>query len=780
MLEQALAHRQELGDRVGEGYTRYNIGLVYHSQGRYGQALAHYEQALALMEEGGDRAGPGTVLTSMGALFQAQARYESALASYRQALELVQEMGNRAGEGAILNNLGATYRAQGEAEAALAVLREALQIHRELGHRTEEGITLNNIGEIYRTQAHYEEALAHFEPALALIRRTEGDRATEGAILRNIGRLFHDRGADEAALETLTEALSIQRQVGNRPLEGLTLYNIGQVHHAQNRFEPALDYYRQALEILDTVRATAGSEAGRIGLMAQYADLYRAVVDLLYQQKQSEAAFLVSEQSRARALLDSLVTGQIQLGDHPAAGLLAREGELYARRQSLQDRLIQARVQSPPDPGLVAELEAQLADIDNAYATVRADLAQQERQLLDLVPGRSRQNVLDVAGVQARLHEQETLLAYYLLDDYSLAFVITTDKFQVVPLPLSGEALQAQVNAFRKFIDTKAVETIQQQTEALYEILIEPVANELTTPRLLIVPHGALHYLPFAALRHPKTGRYLLEQYSLVSLPSASVLPFLPQKSDPEPGLPLVVGNPATGPKTAALLPPERAGLEPLPFAAEEAEAIAALYGVEPLLGPAATEQTVRHRVSQAGLVHLAAHGTYNPVTPLNSFIALAPDEQYDGQLTVGEVFGLDLQLVELVVLSACQTQLGEVSRGDDVIGLTRAFFFAGAPTVVASLWNVDDQATGQLMKRFYTHLSEGQGKAEALRRAQLETMADPKTATPYYWAAFVISGRGGAVSRTLDRQTLWLVGGGMLILVTIAGRLWWRRKRSS
>jgi CHAT domain-containing protein len=221
-------------------------------------------------------------------------------------------------------------------------------------------------------------------------------------------------------------------------------------------------------------------------------------------------------------------------------------------------------------------------------------------------------------------------------------------------------------------------------------------------------------------------------------LPSASALPFIQQNhnppagSEPAGGSALILGNPTT----------KDPDLPPLIFAAREAQTIASLYQNQPLLGEDATESAVWKRASQTGVLHLAAHGSYNPHNPLYSAIALAPDAANDGRLEVHEIYGLDLTQVDLVVLSACQTQLGQLSAGDELIGLTRAFVFAGAPTVVASLWSVDDEATALLMERFYTHLREGMSKAEALRQAQLE--AQETHPEPYYWAGFVLSGKGG------------------------------------
>jgi CHAT domain-containing protein len=278
----------------------------------------------------------------------------------------------------------------------------------------------------------------------------------------------------------------------------------------------------------------------------------------------------------------------------------------------------------------------------------------------------------------------------------------------------------------------------------LTEYLPSASSGQGTTPHLAIVPHDVLHYLPFAALTDGQ--RYLMDDYVLTTLPSASVLPFIQENTGRALADPLVLGNPVTGDFDAtASFATERDGLGSLPFAEKEAEAVAALYGVEPLLGQDAAEGAVRERGAGAGILHLAAHGHYNPVAPLSSLIALAPDDEYDGWLTVGEVYGLDLSSADLVVLSACQTNLGELSEGDELVGLTRAFIFAGTPSVVASLWSVEDEATALLMERFYTHLRDGMGKAEALRQAQLEVREEHPN--PYYWAGFVLSGDPGEMS---------------------------------
>jgi len=252
--------------------------------------------------------------------------------------------------------------------------------------------------------------------------------------------------------------------------------------------------------------------------------------------------------------------------------------------------------------------------------------------------------------------------------------------------------------------------------------------------------HGALHYLPFAALLDSETGEYLVEQHSLVTLPSASVLPFIQENSRDSSGVPLVLGNPVV----------DYADLTPLPFAEREAETIATFYNEPALTGSAATETAVRQNAPLTSILHLAVHGEYNVYNPLYSTLYLAPDaesseelnEKGNGRLEVHEIYGLDLNQTDLVVLSACQTQLGKLSAGDELVGLTRAFFFAGTPSVIATLWNVDDEATSFLMARFYSHLQAGLSKAGALRQAQNDTRE--QYPDPFFWAGFVLSGDGG------------------------------------
>jgi CHAT domain-containing protein len=291
----------------------------------------------------------------------------------------------------------------------------------------------------------------------------------------------------------------------------------------------------------------------------------------------------------------------------------------------------------------------------------------------------------------------------------------------------------------------------------LYNTLVAPLTPYLNTPHLIIVPHQGLHYVPFSALTNGE--RYLMDDFAITYLPNASMLQFLPSADHiPAYDTALILGNPTTGGT-------DEFGnvLTSLPGAAQSAQAIASLFNTSPLLGSTATEAVVRESVPNANILHMGVHARFNTVAPLQSALYLTPgqdstDVSNDGRLQVDEVFGLPFNDIELVMLSACETNLGyldrdnplsNISAGDELVSLNRAFLFH-APTVISTLWTVDDAATGLLMEQFYIHLLDGKSKADALRLAQLNVRE--QYPNPYFWAGFILSGDGGEIEPSLTQ----------------------------
>jgi len=292
---------------------------------------------------------------------------------------------------------------------------------------------------------------------------------------------------------------------------------------------------------------------------------------------------------------------------------------------------------------------------------------------------------------------------------------------------MDSEGLMEDVQVFRELIeDTNSTQFIDISRK-LYKRLFQPFESTLNNRNLIIVSHGALHYLPMNVL-HDGNG-YLIDRYSIRMMPSATAMKYISRKKADKTGGILIFGNPNLGDPKLDLI-----------YAEQEAIAVGNIRsGSKIFLRREATEAALRKYGNSYRYLHFATHGQFDSEAPLKSALLLAPDSQYNGMLSVDKLYSLSLD-ADLVTLSACETGLSKIANGDDLVGLTRGFLYAGSSSIVASLWKVDDLATAFLMTEFYSNLKT-MTKREALRQAQLATKK--KYSHPYYWAAFQITGKG-------------------------------------
>lgn len=766
-----LAGDDERYNVAGEVF--YQNALCAFTQYRFDEALELYQQALAINRARDDHDDEIETLNGIAQTYIMQARFNAAL---RQA-------------GRPTDGTAATTQAS--YAKALDALQQALHLARDVDNRSLESAVLGSLGDVYAAQERFDEALDAYQQALQIARELD-DRVDEAFRLLDIGEVYRDQQRYDEARKAHEQALQIARAMRFQSLEGVVLHAISENYEAQQRLDEALDFRLQALDVVDARRTTAGSEAARIGSAERDFPFYDNAISLAHQLGQDDLAFAISERGRARAFLDTMATGAIELFDDDANDLLQRERDTALAWQQAQAALTQARAQEAPNLDRLAVLEAQVAQAEAAHIAAQQAIAQRNDQLAALVPMR-RQAPLSRAAVQARLPADTTMVTYWFdsAGEQLLAFVLTPNQAQTIALPVEFWEVDQRVNQLRAALtDAPPSQQVVQPEAAvwLYQHLIAPLRAHLTTPRLIIVPHGPLHYLPFAALGDGN-GRMLVEEFTLSMLPSASVLPFL-DGAAPAPG---------AMPRVLALGNPDQT----LPSAAAEARAVADLFDGQALLGDQATESALRTHAPQADILHLATHGWYDPDAPLASYLTLAPaapsnttvadtrssDASAGARLEADEAYGLDLQQADLVVLSACESNRGDYGNGDDLVGLTRAFFFAGAPTVVASLWRVSDEATAQLMVRFYTHLRAGAGKAAALQQAQqeLRQYRDAKGqqpyASPYYWAGFALVGEGDSALVALPwwQRVPWWGGlsvAALGLIVIGASGVWLVRRR--
>jgi CHAT domain-containing protein/Tfp pilus assembly protein PilF len=734
---------QLIGQLAGEFSTLNNIAAVHRQRGEYAQALERYQQALAIgraldprephplrLDNLGaltpevvlelSQEAQGRALSNLGLVYDGLGQYERALEHFLEAVAIARGAGRPHDLAVALTNAGTAYDNLDQYERALEQHQEALALARAMGNRPAEKTVLNNLAVIYRNQGQYALALTTTEQALALARQL-GDRPGEAVTLGNIGAIHDNLGQHARASEFHRQAAALARDVGDRPAEAIFLSNLGDSHERLGDLPQALAHYRQAIALNEDVRTAARIEELKTSLAERAATLYTRATLLLHRLGQPAEAFELAERARARTLLDQLGNARLDLARRADPSLAQQEETLRAEIGNLdrQLRQEQARPGDQRSAERVAALYAELSSRQTAYADLITQLKLADPESAALVSVAP----LTLAEVQRLLPADTTLLSYYVSADKTLAFVVGRDRFQAVELAVGEPALRAATEEFRAFADPS--DTRPASLQRLADWLLAPLAGQLTTPVVGVVPHGILHYLPFAAL--PQGTGYFGDAHTLFYLPSASTLPFIQNKRK------------GRGDTLLAVAQSRPEGLPPLRFADVEAEAVARLYGARAITDAAATEAAFRAQAPTAAVLHVAAHGELNAANPLFSRLFLAPDAQHDGSLTVQDVYGLDLASAELVVLSACETQLGRQSRGDDLVGLNRAFIYAGTPSVIASLWSVNDPATAVLMAAFHQHLRAGLSKAAALQAAQAETrQVYPH---PYYWAAFVLTG---------------------------------------
>ncbi len=585
-------------------------------------------------------------------------------------------IGSRWGEGYDLRNIGMTYLAMNRLDAARDSLSRAVDVSRSIGDRVNEAKALVSLGD---TQL----ALAH-----------AGD-----------------------AERTFVDTAALAHELGVREVEWRSLWGRGRAQREQGRLDEARTSFEAAVELVESMRASLALEEMRNGFITNKVDLYEDLIRLLLDRGDAARAFDVAERSRARGFIDLLGNQKLAPAKTASRKLLDQVRALDVRGDALR---------SQP---ATAERDAALAAVDSERKDLLTQIQLEDPALTSFVSV----SPLDVAGVQALLAPDVTLLAYFVAKNEVIVWVVRRDSLDVARTALPRAELEKRVLGFRDRI--QKVEPVEAESRALYDALIRPVAARIPKEAILaIVPHGILHYLSFAALADAKNDAapYLVQGHPIFMSASASVLAYTvkPGADRPRGALKvLAIGNPDLGTRDFDL-----------PFAEKEVKSLEWTYPqIDILTGAKATKEWLLAHVGEYDVIHLASHGEFDPVNPLASALKLASTsgDATGGDLFAREVFGLDLKAT-MVTLSACQTGLGKVEAGDEVIGLNRAFLYAGTHSLLSSLWRVSDVSTAILVKHFYRNFVH-EPRAESLRQAQLHVMS--YYPHPSYWAGFVLSG---------------------------------------
>ncbi len=769
--QRSLALLQELGDRRREATTTANIAAVYESTGQLQEALRYNQQAQSLYQQLGDRSGQATILNNLGVIYNNLGLYQQSLEQYQKSLELLNQLGDRARQASTLANIGGAYEDLNQLELSLDYYQRALLILRELGDRRGEAITLSNLGSVYTRLNRLQQALESYQQSLP-IQREVGNRRGEGISLANIGLAYLNLNQLRLALETLQQALALTKATGDRPNQAYTLYNLAMVQKQLGDLTTALQNIQAAIAIVEDIRGQLLDPEFRTSYFVTVQNYYKLQVEILMQMHQrnpdqgyAAQAFNVTERAKARTLLELLSEARADI----RSGIDPQLLELERNIQQQITQLDQRRLDNPAEPNSQRE----------ALQIRYRNLQEQIRTASPRYAALQYPQPLTLEQIQQQLLDEDTLiLSYFLGDRQSYLWLIGKNGSTAHVLPNQGR-ISALVNqrALPALTNPRASRSsVIEDITPLANQLLGPVADQLGNKRLVVIGDGALLYLPFGALPDPRVNGYqpLLVNNEVVFLPSASTLKILRDEARDRPRAPKEIavladpvfspndervrGTTRNGESTGPPIRPVaqrlgRAALngewERLPGTRREAENILKLFESGQSLAlldfQASRENISSNQMSQYRFIHWATHGFVNTRSPELSGLVLSlvdqNQRQRDGYLLLGDIFNLSFN-ADLVVLSACQTGLGEVVQGEGLVGLTRGLMYAGTSRVITSLWEVDDDATANLMSRLYEKmLQQNLPPAAALRAAQLEVLQQRSWVAPYYWAAFTLQG---------------------------------------
>lgn len=767
-LNRGLELSRELKAPVEEAFNLQQLGQLYVVTGDQARGIEYLERAAVICRTEKVRSCEMNAVNQLGQLYKDQGAWEKAQSAFNEVLAYVREIGSRVSEAITNGHLGDILAAQGEYQQALSYQNQAISSLRTVGARQALIVRLIRTAETYVNAGQREKAKELLDEAAALNREI-GNWSDEAQISRAQAALARDEGQLQQARELSEKsllALERQRAVGLSPALRTTF---GVFLHR---------YYQDYVEILMALHVQSPA--------AGYAAL----------------ALGANERVRARSLLDLLSEARVDLRAGVATALLEKERLLQEqvsaretlRRQLLENQRMAARAKTyEPE---ISDLLTQLQNVETQIRVASPRYAALT-QPVPLTSADIQQRVLD---------GDTLLLEYALGPQRSYLWAVTTTEIHSFVLPAASEieaAARRWLDLLPKCTQRKYQRETELAAADLSRLILAPAAAQLNKKRLVIVADGLLQYVPFAGLPQPRdeggglkdeikkrtvplhpssfSPHPLILAHELVSLPSASALAALRNENKGRPAATkqlAVFADPVfqagdTRVKLAKAAVPNtmkatesakdltaqsltraaaEAGLTSfarLPFARQEAEAIAKLLSpaqqLKALDFTASRQTALTGQLDQYRQLHFATHGLLNSQHPELSGIVLSlvdeAGQPQDGFLRLSDLYNLKLN-ADLVVLSACQTALGKDVRGEGVVGLTRGFMFAGAARVVASLWNVNDAATAELMQHFYrAMLVEKLPPTAALRAAQLALTRDPRWAAPYYWSGFVLQG---------------------------------------
>lgn len=729
-LEEAREIQRSLDFVADEINTMGQIGNAWAAFGEPSRAIAVFDSALVGAREAGLSQEVASNLELLAHVYAQSGDYRRALAHFEEAQAVNRELGLELERATNLRNLAEIHVALGDLEHGEERAEEALTIHRAVGARHEEVVDLVVLADVHDRAGRSEAARRRLAEATTAAEAV-GSRAARVAAALGKARIADRAGESRRVLSVLDRVEEDLEAGSYGGLWEAELFR-ARAHARDGDLVRAERAGRRSVEAVERDRRRFGSGALRTALVSSRRDAYEILIGILLEQGRPEAALAIADAARGRLLLAHLALG----GAVPATSATRREALLWQIDALVEEidaiEALPADDRTPKDVTTAMSLAERLAAARDEFARLSVTEAESERRLTLL--GAAAPPVFEI---RRALEPNELLLEWFVGSERTWIFAVTRDGVRAFDRAIANDAVTTRVRLARDRLSSPRARVDTAVLAGLDALLLGPVREAgilARATRLLVVPHGPLGGMPFGALVDPQ-GRWLVETHALLHLPSAAVLPVVRSGGG---ATPLVRGS--------VLTPfPDR-----LPATLSEARLVAErLDGATAIVGRPATEAALRRALGSRGIVHVATHGVLNPTNPLFSRIELvrgAGDPADDGRLEVHELLEIPVDS-PLVYLSGCETGAGTSGRTafettEDHATLARAFLYAGAESVIATLWRVEDAGAAALAEAFYRHLRT-QSPVDALAAAQRELAGGGRWSAPYHWAGYRISGRG-------------------------------------
>ncbi|MFO7865834.1 MAG: CHAT domain-containing protein [Candidatus Aminicenantes bacterium] len=740
-----------------------NLGAYYDLNENYSLALAKYFDALKIAEKNNFIEEKSSSYLNISTIYLHLGAYERSYEYLWKAYDIDKDSGNEEFIAQDLNNLGLLkkhlYMKKENTRYFIDSLHhffEGLELAEKNELRALEIKIINNLGNLFLDAGEFNKAILYFQKGLDK-RNSDTNSRFEAMLLVNIGFSYLELKRPDDALKNFHDALSVCEKTGSLYILWEVYYGIGRYYEELKKINEAVHWYEKSINAIDEIKKNIFLDVHLAGYISDKIKVYERLLNIYFTLHQKHGTefyinkmFSLAEIAKANALMETLDISRTNIFDKVSPQLRESKINIEKEISSILKILYENNLSRNQRENLLQRFER----LEEENLILLSKIGSQNPAIAQMAAF----GTISLDDVQEFLKKNNSLMAeYFLGDKVSFVFFVSPAEKAVFSIP-SRESLEKNLHGTLKLLSTPAYDSsfaIKSFRKTTQEIF--PFLSKLKTgsDNLIIIPDGILYFFPFEVLMDVRSSDYLIDKYAVSYMPSSYSLLFLNwAKSRKNDSNLLFFGSPdysqfkkskRSGSADILLRLYEEEGysFSSLPYSKEEVEEISKLFPsgkTEIYLGSKASEGHIKNLpVSDFNIIHFACHGFVNN-DPFRSALVLSPekDSGEDGFLQVREIYSLGFD-ADLVVLSACQTGKGLITKGEGLLGISRVFFYSGSRSVLSTLWNINDKSTVLFMTYFYGFLIEGMSKSEALRKAKLKLRE--KYENPFYWAPYILNG---------------------------------------